>query len=114
MPPFEHTKCVKAQDYRSWNAALPTSFAVVGTIVAALNPYTALIAIALWLRVLQQYLDHVLDGKLVCLGRENACALGTVVSLDPPSDDPTGSGLVDNDFGINLMLSPLQIADYAN
>ncbi len=64
--------------------------------------------------------DWLLGGKLVCLPEGNGefkIAIGTVTKIEPPLDDITSFGNVDNDYSWNMLLAPYQLyhswADYS-
>ena len=99
----EFTKCVKPYDYEQ----PPTYFAhAIG--FGFLSPGGVL-------PTLKEYLDHCLDGKLICLRDgvpTDVCAIGTVLSFDTVEEKRFPDQSIDNDFGINLMLWPMELADF--
>jgi hypothetical protein len=107
----EYTKCVSVEEYRrpsfEYWAWVALGFGAAGLAW----PPLALVAVFSLITSLREYCDYVLERKLICLDGDR-CALGTIVLFDPPSDSPFGPGLVDNDFGINLMLFPLRLDDF--
>lgn len=55
--------------------------------------------------------DYLLGGKLVCLDG-NRCAVGTVVHIEPVGYHKSGFDAMDNDFCINLLLFPHEVAEF--
>jgi hypothetical protein len=55
--------------------------------------------------------DYLLGGKLVCLGGDR-CAIGRVTKMETPADKSFPDS-IDNDFSINLLLSPHELGEFA-
>jgi hypothetical protein len=124
-PPFEYTKCVKPEEYRVPRYTIGSVVTGLAAFIGVWFPPALWAALYAALMTLKEYLDHVLDGKLICLSEgHDQCVVGTVIALMPSrgfldglnlvSGDKFGDfdSFVDNDYGINLMLSPLQLRDF--
>jgi len=92
----EYTSCVQPADYR--DPPLPKS----GTAAATLEALFASLAL------LSDTCDYMLRGKLVCLGGDR-CAIGHVAGFETVADK-SFPDTIDNDFSINLLLAPWDLA----
>ena len=104
----QYTSCVQPEDYED----LDVTPQVITLIVAALagGPVGILAAGAAVMSALERVLDYMLNGKLVCLGGQECC-IGVVVGFETTADK-TFPDDIDNDFSINILLSPDTAATY--
>lgn len=93
-----YTHCVRREDYQDPLYSIPETLSMVLTMGLAED-------------VLEEALDYLLDGKLVCLDDHDRCAIGQIISFESPADK-SFPGSVDNDFSINLMLFPNTLNDF--
>jgi hypothetical protein len=100
-----YTQCVDRHDYENPDFSLEAAIATLGAFLG--NP-----AFGTWaaLNLIEEALDYMLNGKLVCLGGDR-CAVGRVVGFETVSDKAFPDD-VDNDFSINLMLFPSSLGDF--
>jgi hypothetical protein len=112
----QYTKCVKLKDFHP----SPFTLATINTVAAAVVSGIAILAagasfglgasigIALFLSAAVFALSYVkwwLHGRLICLGGVQ-CAIGMVVSVEPPRTTQTGWSRFDTDYSFDLLLAP--------
>src|SRR6266540_2543924 len=123
MDPVQHTDCVKARDYeplallpKEVEDALGAIPGVGGVLVAGGKVIGALGS-------LHRICDYLLNGKLVCLNRDRSvawstadvvCALGLVGQIEEVGFEKPFPENIDNDYCINLLLAPYELADFAD
>jgi hypothetical protein len=93
-PPI-YTTCVQPPDYQ--DPGLPTDFFTGLGELIAYGGYG----------LLSRICDFLLHGRLVCLGGDR-CAIGQVGGFETV-DQKSGFDKLDNDFSINLVLSPVSL-----
>jgi hypothetical protein len=98
MPAY--TTCVLPEDYV--NPPLPAE----GTTGATVQ------GIGLSLHMLEETCDYMLHGKLVCLGGDR-CAVGHVAGFETVADKSFPDN-IDNDFSINVLLSPWDLGFFTD
>jgi len=116
MPYRQYTQCINAHSFRgspiieAVAAALFVSLLAIVTIIlatgglaglaggaaAALGVVTGLLSFCHWW----------LYGRLVCLGGDR-CAIGMIISVEPPSAKTPTFQRLDSDYSFNLLLPPL-------
>ena len=98
----QYTKCVQPEDYSGPDFTAEA----VATVAAALafGPAGLVAAGPAVMSILEKVLRYMLEGKLVCLGGDE-CALGWIAGFETTADKPFPDD-IDNDFSINLVLSP--------
>lgn len=113
----QYTKCVSTDDFRG--APIANSVAL-GLFVALTALVTAMLAtggfsgllagaaggIAIVTSLLA-FTHWWLYGRLICLGGDR-CAIGMVISVEPPSKKDLPFDRLDSDYSINLLLPPHQ------
>jgi len=108
MPFKSYTSCVQLQDYRN---------PPVGEVAAVLADIGLLLLApvvfgpAVWFEI-REVLEYMLNGKHICLG-DDLCAIGQVIRFETPGDKSFLES-IDNDFSINLFLSPNTLEDFIN
>jgi hypothetical protein len=108
MPFKSYTSCVQPQDYRNPPVGeVEAVLADIGLLLLA----PVVFGPATWF-ALREVLEYMLNGKLVCLGGDR-CAIGQVISFETPGDKSFPES-IDNDFSINLLLSPNTLEDFIN
>lgn len=108
MPFKSYTNCVQPNQYKAPDFAPEAVFAILGLLGAVFSGgITLILDLLAGLSTLEKVLDYLLNGKLICLGRD-ACAVGTVASFETVHDKSFPDN-VDDDFSINLMLYPLSV-----
>lgn len=96
-----YTSCVQPQDYQD----IAPSKLEAALILLATGPTSPLTMLTL-----QNALEYMLNGKLVCLGGDR-CAVGQIVGFETV-EDKSFPDSVDNDFSFNLLLAPDSLGDY--
>jgi hypothetical protein len=99
MFPPEYTTCVAPEDYE--DPPLPEEGSTVATLEGLFTS----------LSLLGDTCDYMLHGKLVCLG-DPQCAIGHVAGFETVADKKFPD-TIDNDFSINLLLAPWDLASFA-
>jgi hypothetical protein len=86
-------------------------YAIIGVIVAGLVswPIGGFVGLGFLLGGIDSFIDWWLNRRLLCLGGER-CAIGVVWSVEPPGEKE-GFEVFDNDFSLNLLLSPANPGD---
>jgi hypothetical protein len=86
-------------------------FMMVGIVAQVLlaGPAGTAIDVFLFLFGVNQYLDWWLNRRLLCLG--DACAIGIIWSVERPRDKFPKPEWFDDDYSINLLLSPAKPGD---
>lgn len=116
MKPPQYTTCVDRDDYVELNLSAET-IAIVAALVLALplGPAAVIaalpVAIPVAISAMLKICDYLLNGKLVCLGGDR-CAIGRITAFETVAQK-SGEEKLDNDFSINIMLAPHQLADFA-
>jgi hypothetical protein len=121
MPYRQYTQCVQAQDFTGApiaRAAVVGLFAglievlvFLSTGAAPIVGYAIFTAAALFAVVgLLSFVHWWLYGRLICLGGDR-CAIGMVVSLEPPESSTGFFDKFDNDYSANLLLAPHVIGE---
>ena len=124
----QYTSCVEAADFKPLNTAL---LATLGTLIVA-GGITALftfgigaaVSVAALVQLLRYVLDFMLNGKLICLHRNNAdcncgeggntiCAIGEVSDTEGVGEDKNPFEDIDNDYAMNVILAPFNLRTLA-
>jgi hypothetical protein len=125
----QYTSCVEPAEFSPPDSAVIGVLAgliVVGGITALFSAgIGALIAIASLVQLLRYVLDFMLNGKLFCLHRDpsnacvcspdggTVCAIGEVADTESVGEDKNPIADVDNDYAMNVILSPFSMSDFA-
>ena len=125
----QYTSCVEPAEFSPPDSAVIGVLAgliVVGGIAALFSAgIGALIAIASLVQLLRYVLDFMLNGKLICLHRDpsnacvcspdggTVCAIGEVADTESVGEDKNPIADVDNDYGMNVILLPFSMLDFA-
>ena len=114
--PIRTTRCVAPNKRDSNPGEAPAIkqaaiYIVIGLILAGLVswPLGSFLALGFFLGGVDSFIDWWLNRRLLCLGGER-CAIGIVWSLEPPGEKE-GLEMFDNDFSLNLLLSPANPGD---
>ena len=120
----QYTSCVEAANFKPLNKAI---LATLGTLIVAggiASLFTfgigAIISIAARVQLLRYVLDFMLNGKLICLHRNNPdcdcgnggntiCAIGEVADTEGVGEDKNPIEDVDNDYAMNVILAPFNL-----
>jgi hypothetical protein len=116
----QYTKCVAAKDFTPKPEAavfILLGLSVTSFLAAAMNPAFLWVGGALVLQALRIVADWMLNGKLICLERNHpdcachgsqslVCAIGEVADIEEVGEDKNLYEDIDNDYAINLLLSP--------
>lgn len=111
MPYVQHTHCVPTQDYTGLGSALGIAggvLAVLGILLASFfggGAVGAALAAVGGMMAIFDVCNYLLGGKLICLGHD-MCAIGLVVGLEPPGFRKPFPENIDNDYSVNILLSP--------
>ena len=109
----QYTTCVQPEDYEAPNFTAEIVVAAAGLVLAFATFGIALIAtVAAGMSALQKVCEYMLRGKLVCLGGDR-CAIGRITGFETV-DDKSGFDRIDNDFSINILLAPHDLAEFAH
>ncbi len=109
----QYTTCVQPEDYEAPNFTAEIIVAAAGLVLALFTFGISLVAtLAAGMSALQKVCDYMLHGKLVCLGGDQ-CAIGRITAFETV-DDKSGFDRIDNDFSINLLLAPHDLAEFAH
>jgi hypothetical protein len=122
----QYTNCVAPKDFSgkpTWAVAILTG-AGLTSFLAAANPALLWVGSALVLQALRLVLDWMLNGKLICLYRNNpgceggdhgsqVCALGEVGDIEDVGEDKNPIEDIDNDYAVNLILAPFDHSTFA-
>ena len=106
----QYTTCVAPADYSDLDLTPELIAAAVTFIAAGFSLVGLAIGLFLLMETLHKICEYTLHGKLVCLGGDQ-CAIGHVASFETV-DDKKGFDKLDNDFSINLLLSPWDLEDF--
>lgn len=127
----QYTSCVAAKDFwrlPSWAITVLAGAGIVSFLAIIANPamLTALgiVGSALILQALRLTVDWMLNYKLICLHRSKpecdcgdsgsqVCALGELGDIEDVGEDKNPIEDVDNDYGLNLILSPHDHFEFA-
>jgi hypothetical protein len=125
----QYTSCVEPADFEPLNTALIATLAalIVGGGIAAFFSagIGAIVAIASFVQLMRYLLDFMLNGKLICLHRDpaapcqcsipggNVCAIGEMADTEDVGEDKNPIEDIDNDYGINLVLAPFDMKEFA-
>ena len=124
----QYTSCVDAKDFSTPSTAILVTLGglvAVGGIASLFSAgIGALIAIAALVQLLRYVLDFMLNGKLICKHRTNAdcncgegggtvCAIGEVADTEGVGEDKNPIEDVDNDYAMNVILAPFNMAAFA-
>lgn len=112
MPGPQYTTCVDRKEYKNPNFT-PEVIALATGLVYAIGTFGISLAVSLIaaMSALLKICDYLLHGKLVCLGGEQ-CAIGRVTAFETV-DDKEGLDKLDNDFSINMLLAPHDLATFS-
>lgn len=113
----QYTSCVEAADFKKLDS---TYLAVLGITAGAglLIPGFAFLTSIAAVEAFRYILDWMLNGKLICLHRDNSkcncnsasnthvCAIGEVADTEDVGEDKNPIEDIDNDYAINLILAP--------
>lgn len=106
----QYTFCVTRQDFDELDAAsfIGPALVIVAGIVAAIftGPVGVIVAAIGGLWAIQVVCHFLLGGKLICLGQDDACAIGRVAQIEPVGYGKSDFERLDNDFSVNLLLAP--------
>jgi hypothetical protein len=112
----QYTSCVEPGDYRELDLSGEAIVGVAGLIAGLVTGGAGLLLSAgAFFHALEEVLDYMLNGKLVCLNEGTPeCAIGHVTSFEIVEDKGGFLGLekIDNDFSINLLLAPQSLCDF--
>jgi len=124
----QYTSCVEPADFKPLNTALLVTLGalIVAGGIAAIFTFGlgALISVAALVQLLRYVLDFMLNGKLVCLHRNNpdcdcgdggntVCAIGEVADTEGIGEDKNPIADVDNDYAMNVILAPFNMSAFA-
>jgi len=109
----KHFKCVSASNFRPlgaialglWAAGLIITDLLAGILGGAPIPGLGVVGWALFIAAVFDLCRFLHGGKLVCLG-DNSCAIGRIMNFVPVGADKSGLEKMDDDFCINILLSP--------
>lgn len=118
----QYTSCVAPKDFQAkWTIEVAAGILAAAGLISFLNaavlPALLLVGSAFILQALRIVLEWMLNGKLICLYRNRpecdcgdsgsqVCALGEVGDIEDVGEDKNPIEDVDNDYAINLILSP--------
>ena len=112
MPGPQYTSCVDRHNYKDPNFTAEIILAAAGLVYAIATGGLSLIAsLYAAMSALRKICDYIMGGKLVCLGGTQ-CAIGRVAGFETV-DDKSGFDKLDNDFSINVLLAPHDLAIFA-
>src|SRR5215472_13090152 len=100
----QYTHCVQPADYVDPLPRTNNAFQIIAAIADG-------VLIGGWLPDAILGCDYLLGGKLVCLGGDE-CAIGHITHFEPPSSKSFPANL-DNDFSLNILLSPQGLGSFA-
>ena len=124
----QYTSCVESKDFSTPSTAILVALGAlvaVGGIAALFSAgIGALIAIASLVQLLRYVLNFMLNGKLIGKHRTNAdcncgeggstvCAIGEVADTEGVGEDKNPIEDVDNDYAMNVILAPFNMAAFA-
>lgn len=109
----QYTECVDRAAYENPSFGAEIFVAAAG-LVFALGTFglSLILSLVAAMSALMKVCDYILYGKLVCL-EDDRCAVGRVASFETV-DDKSGVDKLDNDFSINLLLAPHDLAGFAS
>jgi hypothetical protein len=123
----QYTSCVDLKDFQPLNKTLLGivlgAALIVGGVASLFSALGILVITGAGVQALRYVLDWMLNGKLVCLHRQQTedctcstdgtqvCAIGWVADTEDVGEDKNPIEDVDNDFAINILLAPVSIAD---
>ncbi len=110
MNPPIYTSCVDRKDYSDLSVTPEIIVAITALVLSGFNLAGLIISVWVIMEALHRICEYMLSGKLVCLGGDQ-CAIGHVASFETV-DEKTGFDKIDNDFSINLLLGPWDLADF--
>lgn len=116
----QYTNCVAPKDFSSkpeWSVGVLAAAGLFSFVAAVLNPALLLVGSAFIIQALRIVLEWMLNGKLICLHRNKpecdcgdsgsqVCALGEIGDIEDIGEDKNPIEDIDNDYAINLILSP--------
>lgn len=112
MPGPQYTSCVDRKQYKDPNFTAEIILAVAGLVFALVTAGIALVfSLYAAMSALRKVCDYIMGGKLVCLG-DSQCAIGRVTAFETV-DEKSGFDRIDNDFSINMLLAPHDLAIFA-
>jgi hypothetical protein len=100
----QYSHCVQPADYVDPLPRTNNAFQIIAAIADG-------VLIGGWLPDAILGCDYLLGGKLVCLGGDE-CAIGHITHFEPPSSKSFPANL-DNDFSLNILLSPQGLGSFA-
>jgi hypothetical protein len=103
MAYVQHTHCVK--DYTPLAPGVVAAAVIAVAGILGGGPIGAIAALIGGYWALSQVCDYLLGGKLICL-KHDLCAIGRVMELEPPGYHKSGFETIDNDYSVNIILSP--------
>jgi hypothetical protein len=105
-----YTFCVTRSEFDALDAAsfIGPAITIVAGIIAAIftGPVGVIVAAIGGLWAIEKVCHFLLGGKLICLGQDDACAIGRVAQIEPVGYGKSGFERIDNDFSVNLLLAP--------
>ncbi len=123
----QYTNCVAPKDFSgkpTWAFAILVSAGLLNFAAASVFPALLWVGSAFLLQALRVVLEWMLNGKLICLHRNKpecdcgdsgsqVCALGEVGDIEDIGEDKNPIEDIDNDYAINLILSPHDHFEFA-
>lgn len=106
----QYTTCVDPADYEGLSFTPEIIAAIVSLVVGGFNPVALIFDLFIVFEALHKLCEYLLHGKLVCLGGDQ-CAIGHLAGFETV-DDKSGFDKIDNDFSLNVVLSPWDLADF--
>ena len=100
----QYTTCVAPADYRELSLTPEIIAAVVALVIGGFSPAALIFSLFVVFEALHKICEYLLHGKLVCLGGDE-CAIGHLAGFETV-DDKSGFDKIDNDFSLNVVLSP--------
>ena len=123
----QYTSCVAAKDFwklPGWVVGVLAAFGLVSFLFAVANPLLFLVGSAALVQALRLTVDWMLNYKLICLhrnkpdcncgdGGSTVCAMGELGDIEEVGEDKNPIEDVDNDYAVNLILSPHSHFEFA-
>jgi hypothetical protein len=107
----QYTSCVNPEDYQDLNLTAEEIVAAAGLVAAIFaGPAALVISLIAGMSALLKVCDYIMGGKLVCLGSDE-CGIGRVTEIETV-DNKSGFEKIDNDYCLNLLLSPHDLDEF--
>jgi len=115
----QYTSCVQPEDYHDIDLTaeeITVAVGVVGAIIATIAAGPAglvvlFVSLVAGMSALLKLCDYLLGGKLVCLGSDE-CGIGRITKFETVENDKSGFEKIDNDFCINILLTPHDLGEF--